>query len=77
MAKERTTSSGEIRADAVYGLSEFMERSGLRSWAVRSMRRNGLPVRRCGSRSFIKGADFIAFVEQNGKLVGSLTGGQS
>lgn len=77
MAKERTTSSGEIRADAVYSLSDFMSRSGLRSWAVRSMRRNGLPVRRCGSRSFIKGADFLAYVETNGKVVGSYNGEQA
>ena len=54
---------GEIRGDAVYPLEVFRQRTGLGVWALRAMRRSGLQVIRCSGRSFIRGADFFAFLD--------------
>jgi hypothetical protein len=54
---------GEIRADAVYPLEVFRQRTGLDTWATRQARRAGLRVRRVGRRGFILGTDFIQYLE--------------
>lgn len=60
---------GTIAKDAVYSLTEFSRISGLGETALRKMRRQGLTIRRVGSRSFVYGADFHDYLERYGKIV--------
>ena len=53
-----------IYADAVYGLADFLKRSGLGEGGLRSARRRGLQVRYCHSRAFILGRDFLQYVSE-------------
>ncbi len=69
MAAE-TIGNGEIRADAVYSLPEAQARLNWGSWAFRTARRNGLTVRRVGTRSYVMGRDLLAYIETAGKVVG-------
>lgn len=56
---------GEIVADAVYPLNDFMRRTGLGEKSLRQARRAGFPVRRYGGRAFVIGRDWIVFLEQS------------
>jgi len=56
-----------IEPDKLYRLDEFCRIAGVKEWALRQLRRNGLKVHRLGNRRWIKGADFIALVEQQGE----------
>lgn len=58
-----------IVADAIYPLPIFMKRTGLAKAAIRTMRRNGLTVRRIGVRSYIKGADFIHWFDNHAEEI--------
>lgn len=53
---------GVIEPAAFYTLAEVSGRSGLGTWALRTLRRNGLKVYRFGGRGFVRGADFIAAI---------------
>lgn len=64
----RSASPSAIVADALYPIREIDAVTGSES-ATRSMRRQGLTVRRLGKRSFVLGRDFISFVEQQGRIV--------
>ncbi len=55
---------GVIRLDEIYSLGEFQRRSGLKSWAIRTARRNGLRIIKTGNRLYVRGADFNAFIQQ-------------
>jgi hypothetical protein len=59
-----------LRAGDVYSLEAFAEVTGMREAAVRRLRRQGLPIRRVGLRSFILGEDFADFVKEHGKILG-------
>lgn len=69
MDHDKARKAGSIRGGEVYSLPEFMKRTGMGVAAMRSARRRGLKVHRNGKRSWIFGADFIAFIEQQGRLV--------
>jgi len=55
---------GTIRADEAYTLVEFSRRTGLKDWAIRSARKHGLRVTKIGNRSFVKGGDFIDYIDR-------------
>jgi hypothetical protein len=70
MTKARLDSSvppGPIEPSALYPLGVLRARTGLGIAAIRHMRREGLAVRYVAGRAFVRGSDFIEFVEQNGK----------
>lgn len=66
MATATAAIPGVIEAGAVYTLEELKRRSGCGSWALRQMRRAGLPVKYLGGRGFIRGEDFISHVASAG-----------
>lgn len=51
-----------IRADEVYTLDAFMERTKCRRSTVDQARRNGLKLCQFGKRRFIRGADFLEYL---------------
>ena len=57
---------GLIHRDECYTLAEFRARTGLKDWAIRRLRRVGLPVRRVGENgggaAFVLGSDWLDFV---------------
>jgi hypothetical protein len=52
-----------IEVGEVYAISDFMGRLKLGRHWMRSARAAGLRVRSFGNRSFVLGADFVAFLE--------------
>ncbi len=54
---------GPIDAHVIYLLSDFMKRSGLGRHAMRQARRKGLRVIRVGSRRFVRGGDFLEWLD--------------
>ncbi len=58
---------GPIEPESLYPLAVLRGRAALGVSAIRQMRREGLAVRYVAGRAFVRGSDFIAFVEQNGK----------
>ena len=52
-----------IRADELYRLDDFKALSGLGSHAMRSAHRAGLKVTHVGRRAFVRGADFMQYVQ--------------
>jgi hypothetical protein len=52
-----------IRSGESYPIAEFRRRSGLGIAAMRKARRNGLYVRRVGSRAFVLGSDWHKYLE--------------
>ena len=57
----------EIRPEVLYPLDRFQKIAGLGKWAMRTARKNGLPVRKVGRRKYVRGSDFLAYVEKHGK----------
>jgi len=53
---------GEIRADSLYPLPTFMRLSGLNSWALRELRRRGMPILKARKRKFVSGKSFIEWL---------------
>lgn len=53
-----------IRAGEAYPLPVFKRISGLRDAAMRAARRNGLPIRKVGTRSYILGDDWLRFLQR-------------
>lgn len=60
--------SSPIRPDEVYRLREFMSRVGWKRWALRKARGNGLRVVKTGGQYYVRGRDFIAYLD---KLTGT------
>ena len=58
---------GVITPDAVYTLSEFQERTGLGRWAVKQARKAGLRTLRMHRRAFVRGRDFVDYLNAHGK----------
>ncbi len=52
-----------IDPNRTYRLEDFMRISGLGVHAMRTARRKGLKVRRSGNRGFVRGADFVSYLE--------------
>jgi len=75
-AKE-PSSLGPLHAAAVYCLEIFRSLTGLDAWALRTARRNGLKIRRCGRRGYVLGDDWIAYLRSlhsnvaKGRMAGS------
>lgn len=61
-----TGKTGEIRADGIYTLHELQQRMGLGQAALRTARRNGLPIKRIGRRGYVLGRDLIEYVDRAG-----------
>ena len=53
-----------IQADSVYPVSTFLRRLGLGRHSLNAMRRQGLPVRSIGRRTFIDGGEAVAFLRR-------------
>jgi hypothetical protein len=70
MPKQQNEKLAPIRADAVYPLPFFQQAMGLAKAALRTMRRNGLPVRKIGVRSYISGQEFLDWFSKNAPLIG-------
>lgn len=58
------TSNGVIEAGAVYTLPELKRRAGVAEWWLRTARRNGLRVIRAGNRGYVRGEDFISYLDK-------------
>ena len=67
MSNLRIESSGVIRPDELYELSECQRRLGWGKAAFRTARRNGLKVRYCSRRAYVMGADLISYIDEHGK----------
>ncbi len=61
--KATESESGEILKDASYTLSDFSKRVGLKRDALRSARRNGLKVIYQHNRAFIRGRDWLSYLD--------------
>ena len=59
-----------ISAYEIYPLSIFKVRTGLGSKAMRVARRGGLVVKRIGTRSYVKGADFFNWYDTQPTIAG-------
>lgn len=57
-----TTNPRMIEADAMYQLSEFKERLGVKKAAWSKLLRQGLPVIRIGRRGYVRGSDAMEFM---------------
>lgn len=58
---------GVVNAQELYTLEEIQHRLKLGAWALRKARQAGLPVHRIGRRSYVKGADLLAFLDKQAK----------
>ena len=56
-------SPGVIEPQHVYTLAEFQQRTGMGECAMRTARRAGLKVVRFKNRSFVRGSDFLEFLD--------------
>lgn len=56
-----------IEPQVLYTLPELMARSGMGKAALRTARQAGLKVRYAGGRGYVKGSDFISYIEEHGK----------
>lgn len=56
-----------IEPQKLYPLDAFMRAAGMGKSALRAARRNGLTVKYVGCRAYVKGSDFIDYVDVNGK----------
>lgn len=63
MAHATLAAPGEIQPGVLYTLPEIKRRSGLGEWALRTARRNGLRVIYTGGRAFVRGSDFIKYLD--------------
>jgi hypothetical protein len=55
---------GTIKDDETYTVQEFSRRTGYKDWALRSLRKQGLPMPNVSGRSFVRGRDFSQFLER-------------
>ena len=55
----------KISVDAIYGLDDFMERTGLKRDAMRAARRNGLRVIYRHNRGFVTGRDWLSYLSRD------------
>ena len=70
MKRKSTSQRQPIQADAAYSLEDFERYTGLGCYAIRMMRRRGLRAEKVGRKTFIRGAEFIRFLESDAKHVG-------
>lgn len=58
-----TKITGQIEPQTLYSLEEFKQVSGMGNWALRQARKAGLKMLKSGNRKFVKGQDFIDFLD--------------
>jgi hypothetical protein len=63
--KRAPRAPGVIRIDELYTLDEFRSRTGLGEQWLRTARRTGLRVLYLGGRAFVRGRDFVDFLEKS------------
>lgn len=61
----RSEPSGPIRAGESYPVKLFLRLAGWKKGALATAKRQGLPVRRAGGRSYVLGSDWIAFLSRD------------
>lgn len=61
---EKIRTPGVIRADEAYTQAEFCRRAGLARKAYQAARRHGLTVIEFGKKRWVRGADWLAFLEK-------------
>jgi len=61
---------GVVNAHEVYTLPELQERLQLGEWAMRQARRSGLRMVKIGRRKYVKGADFLDYLDRQAKQGG-------
>ena len=59
--------SEPIAPERLYTRDQLMASTGLRAAGIRAARRSGLRVLYVGAKAFVKGQDFITYVEQAAK----------
>jgi hypothetical protein len=70
MTVKQNENLAPLRADEIYPLSIFMQKTGLGSKAMRMARKAGLVVRRVSTRSYVKGADFSQWLDSQPSIAG-------
>lgn len=58
----KTLSLTPIRSDHAYSLRDFSRRTGLGRNGLRTARKKGLPIRKCGRNRYVLGADWHEFL---------------
>ncbi len=53
----------EIRAGVAYPLQSFMQLAGVGRHGLRAMKKRGLRVTYTSNRGYVKGDDFLAFID--------------
>lgn len=53
-----------IRLDEVYSLADFRRRTGLGKDGIRTARRKGLRVCKCGRNHYVAGSDWFEFLSK-------------
>jgi hypothetical protein len=67
MMPRTTEPPGLASTSDIYTLEEVKRRLKLGDWALRQARRAGLKTHRIGRRTYIKGADLLAFLDRQAK----------
>ncbi len=65
-ASTEISRASPIRIDEVYTLADFQRRTGLGRNGMRTARKRGLPVRQCGRKKYVVGAEWVSFLQGNG-----------
>lgn len=65
----KTKATGVVVAGTAYSLTAFTKATGLGRTALREARRQGLPVRRVGLRSWVLGSDWLEFLATKAEIV--------
>lgn len=58
------TQTTTIQSGGVYPISQFKELSGLKSYAFRNAVKKGLKTINIGRRKYVRGSDFLAFLDK-------------
>lgn len=67
----------KIEPQTLYSLEEFKQVSGMGAWALRMARKAGLKMLQVGNRKFVRGLDFIDFLEStNGDSTNTNSSGE-
>ncbi len=53
-----------VRIDEVYTLTDFKQRTGLGKEGIRTARKKGLRICKCGRNRYVTGSDWFAFLSQ-------------
>lgn len=56
-----------IRADECYTIPEFRRRADMGDYSFRGAKAAGLKIIKIGRKHYVRGADWLAFLENNGK----------